>query len=288
MLLKIRCQDGRSVSVQIDDFGTWGDLLTAIYLRLDEPVAQVYAGFPAQAIAMTTSSEASLESLKIRNGDTLTVSTERVMMPMVVDEAPQLVIREMADDNSCLFNAVGYVLLDKSRSSSMELRQLAAQLVRSDPQYDAVMLGMSPVKYAERISEPNCWGGAIELSLFARHFATEIASVDVESGRVDVFGEGQQYVRRAFILYSGIHYDALALALSISDESKDQTMFSPNDDGILAKTLTLAQKARKEHRYTDLAKFTLRCEQCGEAFVGERQAELHAGSTGHTNFVEYA
>lgn len=288
MLLKIRCQDGRSVSVQIDDLGTWGDLLTAIYLRLDEPVAQVYAGFPAQAIAMTTYSEVSLESLNIRNGDTLTVSTESVTMPVVVDEAPQLVIREMADDNSCLFNAVGYVLLDKSRSSSMELRQLAAQLVRSDPQYDDVMLGMSPVKYAERISGPNCWGGAIELSLFARHFATEIASVDVGSGRVDVFGEGQQYVRRVFILYSGIHYDALALALSISDESKDQTMFSPNDDAILAKTLMLAQKARKEHRYTDLAKFTLRCEQCGEAFVGERQAELHATSTGHTSFVEYA
>lgn len=286
MRIRIRCSDGRKTDVEVDDGGTWSDLLTALLLKLDEPVTKVLAGFPAQPIPMTTAPATALSALGIRNGDTLSVATE----PEVVEtkDASTMVIREMPDDNSCLFNAVGYVLLDRSRSSAPALRRLAAQLVLSDPTYDEAMLGRPPSQYAARMSEPTCWGGAIELSLFARHFGTEIASVDVESGRVDVFGEGCDFGQRVFLLYSGIHYDALALTSSSGDADYDQTVFSSKDDQVLIQALQVAQQARREHRYTNLARFTLRCEQCAEALVGERQAEAHATSTGHTSFVEYS
>ena len=34
-----------------------------------------------------------------------------------------------------------------------------------------------------------CFIGAIELSILARHYETEIAVVDIQTGRVDKFGE---------------------------------------------------------------------------------------------------
>jgi hypothetical protein len=42
-------------------------------------------------------------------------------------------------------------------------------------------------KYITTILKPSTWGGAIELGIFSKHFNTEIASVDVETGRIDQF-----------------------------------------------------------------------------------------------------
>lgn len=59
---------------------------------------------------------------------------------------------------------------------------------------------------------PEHWGGAIELSILARHFAISIAALDVRSRRCDLYGEDQGYAERVFVIYDGIHYDALAVA----------------------------------------------------------------------------
>lgn len=42
-------------------------------------------------------------------------------------------------------------------------------------------------KYIATILKPSTWGGAIELGILAKHFNTEIASIDVETGRIDQF-----------------------------------------------------------------------------------------------------
>lgn len=42
-------------------------------------------------------------------------------------------------------------------------------------------------KYITTILKPSTWGGAIELGILAKHFNTEIASMDVETGRIDHF-----------------------------------------------------------------------------------------------------
>lgn len=41
--------------------------------------------------------------------------------------------------------------------------------------------------YITTILKPSTWGGAIELGILAKHFNTEIASIDVETGRIDQF-----------------------------------------------------------------------------------------------------
>jgi ubiquitin thioesterase OTU1 len=53
---------------------------------------------------------------------------------------------------------------------------------------------LPPSTYVEKILSPNTWGGAIELSVLAKYFNTEITSVDVESGRMDRFEPGEDNV----------------------------------------------------------------------------------------------
>jgi len=216
----------------------------------------------------------------LRNGDSIVIEKSSSV------KDPSIVIKEMADDNSCLFNAVSYVVSGgKTGPQATELRELVAGLVLSGAAgFDAATLGRSPDEYATWIQRPNSWGGAIELALLATQYETEIASIDVATGRIDIFGQERAYTKRVYLLYGGIHYDALAL---MHGDGTEQTAFSSFDDTVLGMVLDLADRARMEHRYTDTARFTLRCDHCRAALRGEQEAEQHAVSTGHQAFSEY-
>ena len=196
-------------------------------------------------------------------------------------EAPpkkSLRIEVMHDDNSCLFSAISYVMYDRDQMMANSLRLLVANEIESKPHiYSEAILGKSPAEYVKWIQSSNSWGGGIELAIFANHFSVEIASIDILTRRMDLFGSGSP--QRVYILYSGIHYDAL-----VSDES---TVFSPQDDETLNLARAIALEAFTAHRYTDTATFTLTCCDCGLAIKGEREAEAHAKQTLHHNFVEY-
>lgn len=66
-------------------------------------------------------------------------------MPMPDGSA---VTRRVVDsDNSCLFNAVGYVM-DRSRDRQRELRQVIATAVKGDPfTFNEGFLGMTTEEY---------------------------------------------------------------------------------------------------------------------------------------------
>lgn len=280
--------------MELGDNATWGDLLTLLLVKLEEPVAEIVTGFPIKRI-VPLRHEQLLSELGIRPGDTLTVTTgsDNGLLKEAADSTVgqgelEMILREMPDDNSCLFSAISYVF-HHTREKSTELRELSANLILSDPtSYTEAVLGMPPIKYCQWISDKDRWGGGIELAVLSKHYNSEVASIDVATGRVDIFGEGEGYQKRAYLLYSGIHYDALAMTTGPSaSEEQDLTIFSPNDDTALMQAMQVAELARIEHRYTDLARFTLRCEDCGEALKGEREAEQHAIKTGHANFAEY-
>jgi len=90
---------------------------------------------------------------------------------------------------------------------------------------------MPPSKYIETITKPTSWGGAIELSILAAHYGSEIASVDVETGRIDKFsppedGIGGTTGNRALVIYSGIHYDAVTFSpMEDAPDEWHQTLF---------------------------------------------------------------
>ncbi|CAO3622667.1 unnamed protein product [Cunninghamella blakesleeana] len=256
---------------------------------------QLSNGYPLKTI---TDRSLSLQDAGIKNGDALTVTFIEAPKPSnhsdnadivsVPISGGFLVQRVMDDDNSCLFRSIGYVLERDHSTTTNKLRQVIAKTIEEDPDtYSDVTLGQTREKYIEWILKENSWGGAIELAIFSKHYDIEIASIDVQSGRIDRFGEGS-FNERVFVLYSGIHYDALAFApMENSPIEFDQTRFPVADELILKAAQNLASVLRRDHKYTDTTNFTLKCEICQAGLIGEKDAHAHAASTGHTSFAEY-
>ncbi|OJD19867.1 hypothetical protein AJ78_00227 [Emergomyces pasteurianus Ep9510] len=202
-----------------------------------------------------------------------------------------VVLRIMPDDNSCLFRAVSSAVIG-AMDAMTELRSIVAQTIQEQPDvYSAAVLEKSPNDYCRWIQTEDSWGGGIELSILSKHFDVEICSIDVQSLRVDRFNEGQP--TRCIVVYSGIHYDTIAL--SPSDEPYthayappefDTKIFDAADPLILERAVALCKILQGKHYYTDTASFRIRCNTCGGQFVGERGATQHATETGHYDFGE--
>ncbi|KAI9707143.1 MAG: ubiquitin-specific protease otu1 [Candelina mexicana] len=209
----------------------------------------------------------------------------------IPSRASTLVLRVMPDDNSCLFRAFGSAFLGTVDSMN-ELRSLIAQSIQAESEtYSEVVLEQKPDQYCMWIQNEDAWGGGIELSILSKHFDIEICSIDVQSLRVDRYNEGR--AKRCILVYSGIHYDTIALSPSDAPYTHahappefDQKVFDTADDVILNKALELCKVLQGKHYYTDTAGFAIRCNICGERLVGEKGATAHAERTGHSDFKE--
>ncbi|GAB4820059.1 hypothetical protein N2152v2_007105 [Parachlorella kessleri] len=202
-----------------------------------------------------------------------------------------VVRRVIASDNSCLFNAVGYVM-EHTRAKAPALRRLIAQQVAADPfEWNEAVLGKPADEYCSWIQQPDKWGGAIELSILSKHYQREIAAFDIQTKRVDIYGQDGGYAERALVIYDGLHYDALAVAAHQgASEASDVTVLPSSGDRtdeVMAAAAQLVAKAHEMRQFTDTAHFTLRCGICQLGFKGEKEAVAHAKETGHTNFSEY-
>lgn len=205
--------------------------------------------------------------------------------------ASTVVLRVMPDDNSCMFRAFGSAFFG-IMDNMTELRSIVAQNIQAQPaKYPAVVLDKQPDDYCRWIQTEDAWGGAIELDIFSRHFDIEICSIDVQTLRVDRFNEGRP--TRCILVYSGIHYDVIALSPAdppygntFASMEFDTKIFDAKDDAILNRAVDLCQILQARHYFTDTAKFTLRCNICLQTFTGEEGAATHAGQTGHYDFGE--
>jgi ubiquitin thioesterase OTU1 len=136
-------------------------------------------------------------------------------------------------------------------------------------------------EYIRTILSPNSWGGAIELTILAAHYKTEIASIDVETGRIDRFtGSGTSSSSngdadadagasesRALLIYSGIHYDAAVLAPTPDAPQEFCASVVPGasaatneGERVVEALQALATKLRAKRAYTNTATFDLKCE----------------------------
>ncbi|KAK9427935.1 hypothetical protein V1505DRAFT_378579 [Lipomyces doorenjongii] len=256
-------------------------------VELPDEVRNLVAGFET---SLPTSSPAPALDTSKPGNEFMQQKTDDSTRPPEVPCGPDnvVVLRVMDDDNSCLFRAIGYALL-RNLDTMHELRSLVATAILEDPvEYPDVVLGKPREEYCKWISRSNSWGGAIEIAILAKHFDITICSIDVATGRVDSFNPN----RPTFIIvvYSGIHYDAVALAPEGVEATYefDQTVF--DDDAAGQQVLTAADDLvallRKKHYFTDTAGFSIKCEICGSVFKGERQAQSHSESTGHARFQE--
>ncbi|THG98631.1 hypothetical protein EW026_g3593 [Hermanssonia centrifuga] len=208
-----------------------------------------------------------------------------------------LVHRIVPDDNSCLFSSVALVF-EQDIKKAPKIRQIVADEIRKDMlTWSEAILGRPRDEYISTILKPTSWGGAIELSILAKHYSTEIASVDVETGRIDHFapptdGRQQDSGNRCVLIYSGIHYDAATIApiLDAPDEFHQTVVPRETDgegDAVLVAAKKLADALRAKKAYTNTATFDLRCQICQKGLKGEKEARAHASETGHVEFGEY-
>jgi len=207
-----------------------------------------------------------------------------------------LVHRIVPDDNSCMFASVA-LIFEQNMQKAPVIRQIVAEAIRKDPAtWSDAILGRPRDEYIRTILSPNSWGGAIELTILAAHYRTEIASIDVETGRIDRYGPdsgdgGAGESSRALLIYSGIHYDATVLAPTPDAPQEFCASVVPasgaEGDRVLEALGTLATKLRAKRAYTNTSTFDLKCEVCGQGLKGEKEARTHASETGHVKFGEY-
>lgn len=202
-----------------------------------------------------------------------------------------MILRIMADDNSCLFRAFGTAFFG-AMDNMQELRSIIAQNIQANQNtYSAVVLEKTPDDYCRWIQTQDAWGGAIELDILSQHFDVEITSIDVQTLRADRFNEGRPL--RCILVYSGIHYDTIALSPSdppykhaYAPPEFDTKMFDTADTVVLDCATELCRILQGKHYYTDTAGFRVRCNVCGKVSVGEKGATEHAAQTGHYDFGE--
>ncbi|KAI9443667.1 OTU-domain-containing protein [Lactarius psammicola] len=203
-----------------------------------------------------------------------------------------LIHRIVPDDNSCMFASVA-LIFEQNMQKAAVIRQIVAEAIRKDPEtWSDAILGRPRDEYIRIILSPNSWGGAIELAILAAHYRTEIASIDVETGRIDRFGDALGAGEgRALLIYSGIHYDAAVLAPQ-PDAPPDFCVsvvpsIGAEGERVLDALRALATKLRAKRAYTNTATFDLKCEICGKGLKGEKEARAHASETGHVKFGEF-
>ena len=209
--------------------------------------------------------------------------------------------RIIPSDNSCLFNAIAYVLEGKrggnretttATSIAAKLRNKVATKVLDSNKWSEAVLGMQPGKYVNYIQDKNRWGGGIECSIFAHYYQCEICAIDIETKQRYCFGEASNFNRRAFLLYTGTHYDAIGFCRSTSSkeeaaEDQDITILDlPLPQYINDDVERLVSQLRAAKQFTNLGNFNTQCCICYKKFKGRHEVVKHAESTGHQNYSE--
>jgi ubiquitin thioesterase OTU1 len=199
-------------------------------------------------------------------------------------------IRRYVDsDNSCLFSSIAY-LIDHEKfneTSSYKYRLMIAEYLINN-NLDNVILDLPKNEYIEKIQKADEWGGAIELKLFSDIFEIQIGSIDVQTNRIDIYGEDKNYDKIIYLLYNGVHYDPLVMNFdSNSSNITDITKFNSSDKEIYIKFKTYVEKFNKIGDFVDLSTLkNFECETCTEQFQNENQALVHAQNTNHWQFKQ--
>ncbi len=276
---------------------------------------QAQAGPSSAAIDTVEPKEpASAKSKKPKPPVTLSPASTTATSPMTDRDVPSIplpsqsasiTLRIMPDDNSCLFRAIAAAVHQESSSDYVSLLryQVANYITSNSSLYSKPVLdGRTPDAYAAWIQQESSWGGDVELDVLSRVLGIEIWCCQVDPFFVrrynestsSVTGEGEEGVGEFIVLvYSGIHYDTIAISPSLEDilpPEFDVSKFSGRDDRqwVQDGTKALCGKLKERGYMTNTSSFGVMCkvEGCGWVGQGEKAAVEHAKSTGHTDLEE--
>lgn len=247
-------------------------------------------------VLASSSNKLNSSETKVLSSDTLlsqeiSESTSQLREKMSSTAMPKLKNGEMLRkivpaNNSCLFTSIHYVMENGTLNLDCQksMRDLIAKTVKNDPvTFNEAILGKKNDDYCSWIRNSSSWGGCIELFVLSKYYKKEICVADIRTGRIDRFGEDQNYLTRVFIIYDGIHFDPLHLKTNCNEV---QTVFSSQDDVVMIQAADLANEAKKSKQFTNVENFKLRCLVCQTPLAGQVAAQEHAEKTGHINFGE--
>jgi ubiquitin thioesterase OTU1 len=264
---------------------------------------EIKCGYPPKPVDMSDLG-VELGDLGIRAGDKLFVapSSEQKVDKVVKEQRKEIksstpytamkegycTLRTIPDDNSCLFRAISLPIFANLEEGS-QLRSIVADAIREDQSYTSAILGKDRDEYIKWIQRPTAWGGSIELTILSKHLGECIMSLDVESGRVDVYNE--QSDNFIMVIYTGIHYDTVVYTPldDLDDTSCDIGVFEQGSalgQEFIEAVKKLGLKLNHKGYVTNTSTFAVRCIDCGAVIHGEREVTQHANKTGHYNFGE--
>eukprot|EP00796_Vickermania_ingenoplastis_P006710 gene6710-4807_t len=248
-MLKLRVRAPKMAQPQEVEFAPdtpWA--ATRIHLSslcgIDEDRIRVLQGFPPKPIEAEDSTL--LQDMKLRPNEMLTVQDgePRVQIVNTGERYVQLSHdrahfrrRNCPADNSCLFHSCAYILKNRSRIDGPTLRQECISWILTDPKRFQETTGEDATKYCQWLAKPDSWGGYVELGILSELYKTEIVVLDIQSGSIIRCGEEHNYPLRGFVVFTGTHYDAIAMSTSssLTDESQDQVLFNPRDEKVFQK-----------------------------------------------------
>ncbi|ODM89383.1 Ubiquitin thioesterase OTU1 [Orchesella cincta] len=148
---------------------------------------------------------------------------------LVGDDDSGLLLRHtVPSDNSCLFSSVAFCLSGGQRlqGDSSSLREMIAN------------------------TEPESWGGGIELAILSEFYGMQISVVNTQSVHISNFGEDQNFAERIFLIYDGVHYDPLYF--EPFNGGSTRTKFEVRNTRMNDLAMQLAHEAHASHQFTDL------------------------------------
>lgn len=302
LMLRIKTKHGIETISSLTGASTIAELRSEVsaLTNLSVESVKLLRGFPPKPLEGLDSAT-TLAELHLKSGETLIAEEDMSARKVQLEKnyrdemskqcehgAGILTRRIVPADNSCLFTSVDFVLNDGARvdtDAMQSLRCIIADAVADDPvTYNEAFLGQPNDDYCIWIKDESSWGGAIELSILSRHYHVEIDVIDTQSGRIDRFGQSENYNTRVLLIYDGVHYDPLVM--ESADGATVSTVFPTSDDAVLSQAIEIGAEAKSCRQFTDVRNFTLRCLICQTMLRGEKEAMEHGSRTGHANFGE--
>lgn len=331
MKLRVRCGNENDIITLDNDSSDVSGLLLAI--RMSEKLNKISqgdfesikVGFPPKLVDIANN--ALLKDVGVNNGDLLTVTftngpaptekessvsktdkksspsaSQTASIPSVQLSVGYLILRNIPDDNSCIFNALAYCMFGPNaykpdgQCPPSKLRKIVADNISANPlQYDELVLGRPVDKYIEWIQTKNAWGGAIELAILAKHFQIKINCIDIELGSIIRFQDESEEAIQAktsiYLVYLGVHYDVVAVNKILSKDQLPDDLCKFECGSELELTVEygvhqLCKNLQTQNYTTNTTTFRVRCLECYEILIGETGASRHANETGHYRFGE--
>ena len=300
-MIEVRCYyENIFFNINISMNETFSNLKNKIISNLSthginakESNLKVIYGFPTKTISNKEYDSLTLSDLSIFDKESLRIQLNDPLKPEEKEKDKQneknnniidyskysIKKKDIAADNSCLFNAVNFAINQNENSPEVIRGIISSEIMANPNEYNSAVLDKEPSDYCKWILNKETWGGGIELSILSKFFQIQIAVVDIQHITIEYFGN---YNRCIYLLYNNIHYDVFYK----EENGKITGIFNSYDQRVKQEIMDICCELQKHELYMDPTLYSLECTQCGLLMNGNKDVVEHTQKTGHVNFKQ--